>query len=107
MKYGYVALCVLLTVSAQVMLKQTSAYAVWSRNFILFVVGSMLTYCLAFLAQSYAMRYFPLSKVSPAMSVATMILVFVAGIFLFKEQIVLKQLLGVVLGAVSVYLILS
>lgn len=107
MKYGFVALCVLLTVSAQVLLKQTSAYAVWSRNFIFFVAGSILTYCLAFLTQSYAMRYFPLSKVSPAMSVATMILVFVAGVLLFKEQIVLKQMLGVALGAVSVYLILS
>lgn len=107
MKYGVVALCVLLTVSAQVLLKQTSAYAVGSRNFILFVASSMLIYCLAFLAQSQAMRYFPLSKVSPAMSVATMVLVFVAGVLLFKEQIVLKQIIGIALGAVAVYLILS
>ena len=53
------------------------------------------------------MRYFPLSKVSPAMSVATMVLVFVAGVLLFREQIALKQVLGIVLGAASVYLILS
>lgn len=107
MKYAYAALCVLLTVSAQVLLKHTSAYPAWSKGFFLFVAGSMLTYCLAFLAQSLAMRYFPLSKMSPAMSVATMVLVFVAGVLLFKEQIALKQMLGIALGAASVYLILS
>ncbi len=107
MKYAFVSFCVLLTVLAQVLLKRTSMYAAWSKGFFLFVAGSMLTYCLAFLAQSLAMRYFPLSKVSPAMSVATMVLVFVAGILLFKEQIELKQLLGIALGAASVYLILS
>lgn len=106
-KYGVVAIGVLLTVSAQVFLKFTSFHDLGSRKFIMFVVASMLTYCLAFLAQSYVMRFFPLSKVSPAMSVATMVLVFVAGVLLFKEQLLLKQVIGIVLGAVSIYLILS
>ncbi len=107
MKYGVAALCVLLTASAQVLLKQTSAYETGSRSFILFIVASMLTYCLAFLAQSQAMRFFPLSKISPAMSIATMICVFAAGIFLFKEQIIIKQIVGIALGTISIYLILS
>ncbi len=107
MKYAIVGIGVLLTVSAQALLKSTSFYELGSKKFILFMIGSMLTYCLAFLAQSYVMRLFPLSKVSPAMSVATMVLVFVAGVLFFKEQIFLKQVIGIVLGAVSVYLILS
>ncbi|MDL2315410.1 EamA family transporter [Bacteroidales bacterium OttesenSCG-928-C19] len=107
MKYLVVSLCVLLTVSAQVLLKQTSAYVVGSKNFILFIVSSMLIYCLAFLAQSQAMRYFPLSKVSPAMSIATMVLIFIAGILFFKETVVLKQIIGIIFGIVAVYLIMS
>lgn len=106
-KYAIVAVGVLLTVSAQVLLKFTSNHQLGSRNFILFVVASMLTYCLAFLAQSYLMRLFPLSKISPAMSIATMVLVFLAGVLLFKEQLFFKQIVGVILGAVAVYLILS
>ncbi|MDR0371188.1 MAG: EamA family transporter [Prevotellaceae bacterium] len=107
MKYIFIVLCILLTVSAQALLKTTSFHETWSRPFILFVAGSMLTYCLAFVAQSYAMRFFPLSKVSPAMSVATMVLVFICGVLFFKEQIYLKQTVGILLGIVSVYLILS
>lgn len=107
MKYLVVAIGVLLTVSAQVLLKTTSLYELWSKKFILFVGASMLTYCLAFLAQSYVLRLFPLSKVSPAMSIATMMLVVVFGVLLFNEQIVLKQVIGIVLGGVAVYLIMS
>jgi multidrug transporter EmrE-like cation transporter len=107
MKYVIVALCVLLTVAAQVLLKQTAGYAAWSKGFLVFTGGSMLAYCLAFWAQSQAMRHFPLSKVSPAMSIATMILVFIAGILFFKEQIELKQIAGIILGGISVYLVLS
>ena len=107
MKYAVAALGVLLTVSAQVLLKSTSFHEFWSKKFIIYVLMSMTAYCLAFLAQSYVMRFFPLSKISPVMSIATMILVFVSGLLFFQETLALKQTVGVLLGVVSIYLILS
>jgi len=107
MKYLIVALGVLLTVSAQVLLKFTSFHEFWSKKFIIYVIASMTAYCVAFLVQSYLMRVFALSKIAPAMSIATMILVFICGVWLFNEQIFLKQTIGVLLGLISVYLILS
>lgn len=107
MKYFIVFFGVMLTVSAQVLVKWSANHPFGSSKFILFIGSSMLTYCLAFLVQSYLMRLFPLSKVSPVMSIATMLLVVVAGILLFQEQIAIKQIIGLILGIVSVYLILS
>ncbi|MDL2309163.1 hypothetical protein LJC68_02335 [Bacteroidales bacterium OttesenSCG-928-B11] len=107
MKYLIVSLGVLLTVMAQVFVKVSANYQLWSSKFILFIGTSMITYCLAFLVQSYVVRLFPLSKVSPAMSIATMLLIVIAGVFLFQEVINVKQITGLALGMASVYLILS
>ncbi|MDR0363918.1 MAG: hypothetical protein LBH92_02730 [Bacteroidales bacterium] len=107
MKYLVVALGVLLTASAQVLVKFTSFYDLWSKKFILFIGTSMLTYCIAFLVQSYLMRLFPLSKVAPGMAIATMVVVFVCGVIFFKEIIGIKQIVGILLGGVAIYLILS
>ncbi|MDL2254792.1 hypothetical protein LJB78_00735 [Bacteroidales bacterium OttesenSCG-928-J16] len=107
MKYFIVALGVLLTASAQVLVKFTSFYDLWSKKFILFIGASMLTYCVAFLVQSYLMRLFPLSKVGPAMAVATMVVVFICGVIFFKEVIGMRQIVGILLGGAAIYLILS
>lgn len=106
-KYTVAALGVLLTVSAQILLKFTSFHEFWSKKFIIYVLMSMTAYCLAFLAQSYVMRFFPLSKISPTMSIATMILVFISGVLFFNEILQMKQTIGVLLGVISIYLILS
>lgn len=107
MKYAIILIGVLLTVSAQVLVKFTSFHAFWSKKFMLFIISSILVYCLAFLAQAYLMRLFPLSKVGPVMSIATMLLVFVCGVWFFNEYIGVKQAVGIVLGTASIYLILS
>jgi len=52
-------------------------------------------------------KYFALSKIAPATSIAIMILVFVCGVWLFNETIQLKQIIGILLGIVSIYLILG
>ncbi len=72
----------------------------------LFIGSSILAYCLAFLAQAHLMRILPLSKVGPVMSIATMLLVFVCGVWLFNEHIGARQIIGLVLGAAAIYLIL-
>ncbi|MDR0661384.1 MAG: EamA family transporter [Prevotellaceae bacterium] len=107
MKYAIIAIGVLLTAAAQVLVKFTSFHEFWSKKFMLFIGSSILAYCCAFLAQTYLMRLFPLSKVVPAMSIATMLAVFVCGVWLFNEQMGVKQIVGILLGATSIYLILS
>lgn len=107
MKYLIIAIGVVLTVAAQVLVKHTSFHQFWSKKFLLFIGGSIVAYCLAFLAQAYLMRHFPLSKVGPVMSIATMLLVFVCGFWFFQEEITIKQIIGIALGATSIYLILS
>jgi drug/metabolite transporter (DMT)-like permease len=62
---------------------------------------------MAFFAQAYLMRLFPLSKVGPVMSIATMLLVFLCGVWFFSEHIGAKQIVGLALGIASIYLILS
>ena len=106
MKYLIIAIGVLFTVSAQVLVKFTSFHEFWSRKFMMFIGSSILVYCLAFLAQAHLMRLFPLSKVGPVMSIATMMLVFICGVWFFNEHVGAKQVLGLVLGGVSIYLIL-
>jgi multidrug transporter EmrE-like cation transporter len=107
MKYIIAAIGVFLTVAAQVFMKKTSYYEFFSGRFVSYILMSMGAYCLAFLAQAYVMKIFPLSKISPVMSIATMILIFVCGIFIFDEQIHSKQIIGIILGIGSIYLILS
>lgn len=106
MKYLIIALGVLLTVSAQVLVKFTSFHEFWSKKFMLFIGSSILMYCLAFLAQAYLMRLLPLSKVGPVMSIATMLLVFVCGVWFFNEHLGAKQIAGIILGIAAIYLIL-
>lgn len=68
---------------------------------------SIAAYGITFFLQSYILRFFPLSKIAPATAIAIMILVFGCGIFIFGENISVKQLIGVALGVVSIYLILA
>lgn len=107
MQYVMTAVGVLLTVAAQIFVKFTSFHEFWSKKFVLYISLSAAAYCLTFLAQSYVMRFFPLNKISPVMSIATMILIFVSGALFFGEQIATKQAVGILLGVVSIYLILS
>lgn len=108
MKYLIILLGgVLLTVSAQVLVKFSSGFEFWSKKFLLFIGCSIIAYCLAFLAQAYLMKHMALSKVGPVMSIATMLLVFTCGVWLFGEHISAKQIVGLVLGVAAIYLILS
>lgn len=45
---------------------------------------------------TYALKVFNLSKNSPVMTIGTMLLVVVAGILMFQEQLSSKQMLGIV-----------
>ncbi len=106
MRYFFVVLSVIFSVLAQVLVKEAAYYEFGSKRWIVFVFASVGAYGLAFLLQTYIMRLFPISKIAPAMAIAIMLSVFFCGLFFFNEQISLKQLFGVLLGSVSIYLIL-
>ncbi|MGB4413748.1 MAG: EamA family transporter [Paludibacter sp.] len=107
MKYILVVSGVVFAVVAQILLKIASSNVFFEKRWLTFLFLSAAAYGLAFFTQSYMFKYFALSKIAPATSIAIMILVFVCGVWLFNETIQLKQIIGILLGIVSIYLILG
>lgn len=107
MKYILVLLAVVSAVVAQVLVKNASTNVFFEKRWILSMLLGATCYFVAFLLQSYILKFFPLSKITPVMAIAIMTLVFGCGIWLFNEQINTRQFIGVLLGMTSIYLILS
>ncbi|MEA4935716.1 hypothetical protein SDC9_150040 [bioreactor metagenome] len=107
MKYWIAFLSVLSAVIAQVLMKNASLNDLYSKRWIVFILISLIVYGLAFILQSYVFRLFPLSKIAPPSAIAVMILVFCSGAIFFGESIQIKQIAGVILGAISIYLIMT
>jgi drug/metabolite transporter (DMT)-like permease len=107
MKYYLVILSVISAVLAQVLIKNASLNVLFDKKWIVLMLSSITAYGIAFVLQSYVLKFFPLSKIAPATAIAVMVLVFGCGVWLFGENINAKQVIGVLLGIVSIYLILS
>ncbi|MFH1050387.1 MAG: EamA family transporter [bacterium] len=106
-KFLLIFLTIMLTAIAQVSLKKGAFFTLQQKEFYIFVsVGAVLYICTFFL-QVYLLRYFDVSKLTPVLTIASMLLIVVLGIFLFGESLSIKQGAGIFLGAVSIYLILS
>jgi drug/metabolite transporter (DMT)-like permease len=108
MGYTLVCLSVVSSGLAQVMLKKSSEFAVLKEFvfFVYFILGGLF-YVLSFGLYAYLLKVFSISEISPVMTVATMIIVILAGSLVFKESISAKQVFGVVLGVVSIMLIIK
>ena len=91
---------------AQILLKKSGAFAFFqdSRFFLYFLSGG-LSYVIAFGLYAYILKVYDISKISPVMTIGTMLMVFAAGVFLFGEQVSVRQIVGVGLGLVSILLI--
>ncbi|MEA4982003.1 MAG: hypothetical protein VB066_04725 [Paludibacter sp.] len=107
MKYWIAILSVLSAVIAQVLVKNASFNELYSKKWMIFILISLIVYGLAFILQSYVFRLFPLSKIGPPSAIAVMILIFFSGVIFFGESIQIKQIAGVILGAISIYLIMT
>lgn len=107
MKFLVLLLGVCFASTAQLLMKLLSKYEVLSKQWSSYLILSVLFYGLAFLSQIYLYKLFQLNKISPAMSIIIMIIVVIAGTFFFKETITPKHIIGVCLGILSIYLILS
>lgn len=107
MKYILAILSVLAAVLAQVLVKSASLNEVYGKKWIILIIASLTAYGIAFVLQTFVFRLFPLSKIGPPSAIAVMIFVFGCGVFFFGESVSLKQYIGLILGASSIYLIMT
>lgn len=107
-KYFLIVLGIISSGLAQVMLKKSGEFQ-FLKDFLFFVyfIAGGAFYALSFGLYLYLLKIFNLSKISPVMTVATMIFVVIASILIFKENITLKQGVGIILGILSVFLIIK
>lgn len=93
---------------AQLMLKKSGSFQFLKEpRFFFYLVFGGVFYAISFILYAYLLKIFSLSKISPVMTIGTMLLVVFAGMFFFKESIVLKQVVGIILGIISIILIVK
>jgi multidrug transporter EmrE-like cation transporter len=107
-KFLLIFLGIVTSALAQIMLKKSSNFQFLKEyNFFVYFILGGLFYVFSFGIYAYVLKIFSLSKISPVMTIGTMLLVVVAGVLIFKEQLSLKQTLGILLGFVSIFLIIK
>ena len=75
--------------------------------FYVYFFSGALSYLFSFGIYTYVLKIFNLSKISPVMTIGTMLLVVISGILFFRETVTIKQFLGVTLGLVSIMLLVK
>jgi multidrug transporter EmrE-like cation transporter len=101
-----VAIGIVATALAQILLKQSSHHAVLTSPWIGFVAVAALSYAFSFLLYALILKHYPLNKVYPAMTVAQIVLITVYGLTI-GEAVELRHGIGLLLGVASIYLILT
>jgi uncharacterized membrane protein len=101
-----VAVAVVLTALAQVLLKKAADYEVRTTPWVMLFTSSGLAYVASFVLYSQILKYFALNKIYPAMTVAQILVITLCGYFL-GEAVGGRHALGLALGTVAIYLILA
>lgn len=104
MKYLILFIPVIFSTAAQILVKLAAGQTVKSTPWLIYMGASVVSYGLAFVLYSIAVRYFPISIASPVNTLSVMVIVFAAGILL-GELVTAKQYLGVAFGVVAILLI--
>jgi drug/metabolite transporter (DMT)-like permease len=74
-KYSYIALGIMLSALAQILLKYASGHKTFSSCWITYIGVSLVSYGLAFCLYAIILKYFPISRISPVMTVGVVVLV--------------------------------
>jgi drug/metabolite transporter (DMT)-like permease len=99
---------IILTALAQIMLKKSGDFGFFKEfNFFLYFFLGGFSYVFAFGIYAYVLKIFNISKISPVMTIGTMLVVVTSGILFFHETLTSKQSIGILLGAISIVLILK
>lgn len=107
-KIFLVLLGIVASALAQVMLKKSGNFQFFKEyQFFFYLIFGGIFYVISFGLYAYLLKIFSLSKISPVMTIGTMLLAVLAGIFFFKENIASKQVIGIILGIVSIILIIK
>lgn len=101
-----VALGVISTAIAQILLKRSAIFANGTPSWLLSMGLAAVMYVLSFLLYSQILRHYALNKIYPVLTIAQIILITLYGL-LVGEMIDARHSLGLVFGLVSIYLILS
>ena len=94
------------TAAAQLFLKKAAGFEVRTPPWIVFFGLSAVTYALSFVAYSQVLKYFALNKIYPAMTVGQIIVITLIGLVM-GEAVGGRHALGLIFGAVAIYLILG
>jgi uncharacterized membrane protein len=105
-RYILVLFGVLTSASAQVMLKKSSGFPVWSMTWIVFLLLSGFLYLVSFFLYFSLLRLFPISKIYPVMILCVVFIVTGYGIVI-GEHISVRQSIGLVLCTGAIYLLFS
>ena len=91
---------------AQISMKQATVYAGFGFHWFLLICISVFSYFFSFVMYYFALKYFPISKVSPVMTIGVVVVVVSFGLMV-GETVSSRQLLGIALGVVSIFFLLS
>lgn len=105
-KLMLVLIAMFATATAQVLLKKASYYDVKTAWWLTYFGVSAVIYGLSFLLYAIILKYYPLNKIYPIMTVGQIMLVTFYGVFI-GEAIDIRHALGLVCGVFAIYLILS
>jgi drug/metabolite transporter (DMT)-like permease len=105
-KWFYVVGGILFSALAQICMKRASFFEVRHLFWYLYLVGSLFSYLFSFIAYYLVLKSFPISKISPLMTVGVVLLVVLYGIWM-GETVGMRHAAGLLLGVVSIFLILS
>jgi drug/metabolite transporter (DMT)-like permease len=106
-KYLLIPLGMIASAVAQVLLKKAGAFTFKEISFFIYFCFAGISYVVSFGLYTIILKYFPITKISPVMTLGTMSLVIISGIVLFHEIISIKQAIGILLGAVAIILIIA
>ena len=108
LKLVLVFLGIVTSALAQVMLKKSTGFTFLKELdfFIFFILGGLF-YLFSFGIYAYVLKIYSISKISPVMTIGTMLFVVLAGILFFRESISTKQIVGIILGMASVILMMK
>jgi multidrug transporter EmrE-like cation transporter len=101
-----VIIAIFATAFAQVLLKKASYFDIKTSPWVVYMGISAVFYGFSFILYSRVLKYYPINKIYPAMTVGQIILITLFGLYI-GEVIDGRHALGLLLGALSIYLIMS
>ena len=94
------------TAFAQVLLKKASVFEIRTNQWLIYMAISAASYAFSFILYSRILKYFELSKIYTVMTVGQIMLVTLYGLMV-GEMVSGRHAMGLLLGGVAIYLILT